>query len=100
YQVTPEILGRRRATQPPTVRLTARHQAQESARRRTEDLPVEPDATARPDHHLTEIQAQSAERSACSSRSLAVGDWIAARTRSGSPKRAPLATMTLPRSSR
>ena len=36
---------------------TARHQAYESARRRTEDLPVEPDATARPDHSLTEIQA-------------------------------------------
>jgi hypothetical protein len=39
--------------------LTSQHQAHESARRRAEDLPAEPDATARPDHLLTEIQAQA-----------------------------------------
>ena len=37
--------------------LTAQHQAYQSARRRTEDLPVEPDATARRDHLLIEIRA-------------------------------------------
>ncbi|MCA1701185.1 MAG: hypothetical protein LC790_20720, partial [Actinobacteria bacterium] len=54
YQVTPAILGRRRATQPPTVRPKSRHQAYGSARRRTEDLPVMSDATARHEHLLTE----------------------------------------------
>jgi hypothetical protein len=35
--------------------LRAQHQAYESARRRAEDLAVGSDATARPEHFLTEI---------------------------------------------
>jgi hypothetical protein len=39
-----------------------RHQAKESARRLTEGLPAGSDATVRPDHFLTEIQAKHRER--------------------------------------
>jgi hypothetical protein len=47
YQVTPEILGRRRATQHPSVRPAGRQKVNGSARRQPEDLPATPDATAR-----------------------------------------------------
>jgi hypothetical protein len=36
-----------------------RHQAKESARRQTEELPAGSDATAQRDHSLTEIQAKA-----------------------------------------
>src|SRR3954469_2470100 len=42
YQVTPEILGRRRATQHPSVRPAGRQKVNGSARRRSEDLPAAP----------------------------------------------------------
>ena len=46
YQVTPAVLGRRRATQALPVRPSSRRSSQESARRQPEDLPVRSDVTA------------------------------------------------------
>src|SRR6516165_652429 len=53
YQVTPAILGRRRATQHPPVRPVGRQKVNESARRQPEDLPAASDATARRANSLT-----------------------------------------------
>jgi hypothetical protein len=46
YQVTPEVLGRRRATQARPVRPGTRHRRLESARRQPENQPQRSDVTA------------------------------------------------------
>jgi hypothetical protein len=46
YQVTPKVLGRRRATQALSVRPASRHSSLESARRRPENQPQRSDVTA------------------------------------------------------
>src|SRR5215204_1189480 len=46
YQVTPEVLGRRRATQALPVRPASRHSSLESARRQPENQPQPSDVTA------------------------------------------------------
>ena len=46
YQVTPKVLGRRRATQAWPVRPGRRHRRLESARRQPENQPQRPDVTA------------------------------------------------------
>src|SRR5947207_15284941 len=51
YQVTPAVLGRRRATQALPVRPSSRRNRQESARRQPEDLPVASDVTAQTAEH-------------------------------------------------
>src|SRR5215213_3583397 len=46
YQVTPKVLGRRRATQALPVRPASRHSSLESARRQPENQPQPSDVTA------------------------------------------------------
>ena len=53
YQVTPKVLGRRRATQPMPVRPAGRQAVTESARRQPENQPHGSDVTARRSKTLT-----------------------------------------------
>src|SRR3954451_10827823 len=57
-QVTPKILGRRRATRHRQSGLGAKQEAYEPPRRGAEDLPIEPDVTAWLDHLLTGIKPE------------------------------------------
>ena len=52
YQVTPAVLGRRRATQALPVRPSSRRRSRESARRQPKDLPVGSDVTAQTADHF------------------------------------------------
>src|ERR687895_276836 len=60
YQVTPKVLGRRRATQALPVRQGRRHRRLESARRQPENQPQRPDVTAPTPATLT-VTAVSAD---------------------------------------
>ena len=61
YQVTPKVLGRRRATQPMRVRPAGRQAVSESARRQPENQPHGSDVTARRSKTLT-VRAVSGAR--------------------------------------
>jgi hypothetical protein len=53
YQVTPKVLGRRRATQPLQVRPAGRRAVSESARRQPENQPDGSDVTAQTQEKMT-----------------------------------------------
>src|SRR5436309_15922603 len=82
YQVTPVVLGRRRATQALPVRPSSRRNRQESARRQPEDLPLGSDVTAQTaDHSDSDNRRAAALAGNCL--------WMKARDRQLAPPGRP-----------
>ena len=75
YQVTPEVLGRRRATQRLLVRPVGRRSVQESARRQPENQPVGSDVTAQ---SANDSDSESVPSSALSGGATGHGDMLVA----------------------